>query len=359
MFRTIKKSEGEKSRRWITQFISIVIALLAAALVIGLLGFNPVLVYKEMIRGSLGNAYRFKETINKTIPILVMGLGFTISFKMNFTNIGVEGQFYMGAIAATGVVLIAPSIPASLMLPLMGISAFIGGGLWCLVAALLKLKWGANETLVTLMLNYIAIKWVSYLQYGPWKDPNAHGFPKIMNFPSSAQLPSLFGVHIGWIVSLILVGMIYVLLERTKFGYELSVIGENVKTARYAGLNTNGILTVAVMLSGGLSGLAGMIQAAGVERTLNDQISGGMGFTAVIAALMAGLHPILLVIVSFFFAILLQGGSYIQSALQIPSAAAEIVEGIVLLFVLGSEFFKRYRFVFTRMQKKEQVITNE
>lgn len=352
MLRTVRRSDELRARLWLQRLLAVVIALIAAGAVIAVLGFNPIKVYLEIIRGSLGNTYRLQETLNKTIPLLVMGLGFTVCFKMNFTNIGVEGQFCIGATAATAVVLYAGELPAAVMLPLMAGASILAGGLWCLIAGVLKAKWQVNETIVTLMLNYVAIKLVSYLQYGPWKDPAAHGFPKIQNFPQSAQLPKVFNVHIGWMIALLLVAFVYVLLNRTKFGYEIAVLGENPVTARYAGLNTNRILVLAVMISGGLSGLAGMMQASGMERTLNDQLSGGMGFTAIIAALMASLHPLMLVFVSFFFAILLQGGAYIQSALQVPAAAAEIVEGVVLLFVLSSEFFSHYRFVLVRKKKE-------
>jgi len=352
LLKVVKRTESGPLQATLNRILSVLIALLAAALVIKLLGYDPFIVYKEMIKGSLGSAYCLKETINKAIPLLVMGLGVAVCFKMKFSNIGTEGQFYMGALGATYVALNYSSLPAVILLPLMFIVAFIMGGIWCLIAALLKLRWNANETLVTLMMNYIAIKLVSYLQYGPWRDPKAYGFPKIANFPKNAWLPEVLGVHCGWIIATVLTVFIYILFSRSKLGYEISVMGESPLTAKYAGLDTTKIFLIAILLGGGLSGAAGMLQASGIERTLNDQLSGSLGFTAVIVAWMAQLSPIIIFIVSFFFAVLLQGGSYIQSALQIPSAAALILQGIILLFVLGSEFFTQYKIVYESDEDK-------
>lgn len=237
----------------------------------------------------------------------------------------------------------------------MFVAAFIAGGIYCLIPALLKIKWRVSETLVTLMFNYIAAKLVAYLQYGPWKDPMAYGFPKIANFPKVARLPEVFGMHIGWIVALVLAAGVYLLLNRSKFGYEVQVMGENKVTARYAGMNATKITVLTVIIGGGLCGLAGMIQAAGVERTLNASLANGLCFTAIVVAYLAKLNPIAIVPAGFFFAVLLQGGSYIQSALQVPSTVAEVVQGVILLFVLASEFFIRYRFQWTSNKDSGEV----
>lgn len=210
---------------------------------------------------------------------------------------------------------------------------------------MLKSKFSTSETLVTLMLNYIAIKWITYLQYGPWKDPQAIGFPKIPKFPAAAVLPELFGVHIGWVFALVLTVLVWVLLSRSKLGYEIAVLGESETTARYAGMNVTRITIVAILLSGGLCGLAGMMQASAIEKSLSDQLSGGLGFTAVITTWLAKLSPPAIILVSFLFAMLLQGGVYLQSALQISSTVADILQGVILFFVLGSEFFLRYKIV--------------
>lgn len=353
MLRIVKKAESSPRHAAGQRIAFMLLSLVAAALVILVLGYNPISVYKEMVVGALSTSYRLQETVAKAIPLVIMGLGVAVCFKLNFNNIGTEGQFYAGAIAATYVALFM-NIPDGLRLPLMFIASFLFGGLYCLIAALLKIKWQVSETLVTLMLNYVAAKLVAYLQYGPWKDPMAFGFPKIADYPKIARLPKLFGVHIGWVIAIALAVVVYLLLNRSKFGYEIQVMGLNKVTARYAGLNSVKITILAVIIGGGLCGLAGMIQAAGIERTLNDQLaSGGLCFTAIVVAWLAKLNPAAIVPAGFFFAVLLQGGAYIQSSLQIPSTAAEVVQGVILLFVLASEFFISYKFQWTGNKKKE------
>jgi simple sugar transport system permease protein len=355
MLKITKRAELPALLKSTLQLGAIAAALIVAAMVILLWNFNPISVYKEMLFGAVGSGYRLQETINKMIPLLIMGLGMAVCFRMHFINIGAEGQFYMGVIAATLIVRIAGENTTSGVLPVMMIAALIAGGLWCLIPALLKLKWGVNETLVTLMMNYIATKLASYLQYTAWKDPKAYGFPKIANYPDAALLPKVFGIHCGWIIAIVLAVIIYILLFRSKLGYEISVMGENPRTARYAGINTAKVLVLSVLIGGGLCGLAGMIQASGIEKTMNDQMSGGMGFTAIIVAYMAKLNPIVLAIVAFFFAALLQGGAYIQSSLQIPADAAEVMQGIILLFIIGCDFFTRYKFELDTAERRVRV----
>ena len=252
----------------------------------------------------------------------------------------------MGAFSAAFVALTFPNMPKPVLLLLMAIASIIGGGLWAFIPALFKSKWGTNETIVTLMMNYIAINWVTYLQYDLWKDPKAMGFPKIPMFSDNAILPKVLGVHIGWIIALILVVLVYVFMNFTKKGYEISVLGESEKTAQYAGINIKNTIISAIFISGGLCGLAGMIQASAIANTLSVEVSGGVGFTAIIVTWLASLSAPIILVVSVLFAGLLQGGSYIQTVFGIPEAAAQVLQGAILFFVLGSEFFIKYRIAF-------------
>ncbi len=264
----------------------------------------------------------------------------------------------MGALAASYIALNAGDLPKIAMLPLMAFAAMVAGGFWAFIPAFFKAKLGVNETIFTLMLNYIAIKFVTYLQYGPWKSPESQGFPKVATFTSNAILPKLFGIHIGWLIALILVALIYVFINHTKKGFEVTVVGESKETARYAGMNISTIVIFAMFLSGGLCGLTGMIQASAVEKTLSASLSGGYGFTAIITAWLARLNAIAVLFVCIAFAILLQGGAYIQISMQIPAAVADMMQGIILFFVLGSEFFLQYKVHIIRNlgQKREVAI---
>ena len=352
MLKIVKKAEASPLQQSLLRLGAALAALCAAAVIMAIMGFNPLEVYGKMLEGSLKTAYRFKETVNKTIPLVVLSLGIAVAFKMKFWNIGAEGQFYLGAMGASFIAFNFSSLPAVVLLPFMMIASILCGGLWALVPGILKSHFGASESLVTLMMNYIAIKWVSYLQYGPWKDPKASGFPKMPTFVDAAQLPKIFGVHIGWIISLVLVAGVYILFKYSKLGYEIGVLGESETTARYAGMNVNRIMVVAVILSGGLCGLAGMMQASAIERSLSDALSGGLGFTAIITTWLARLSPPAIVLVSFAFAILLQGGAFLQTAMQIPSSVADILQGVILFFVLSSEFFTQYKIVLANKAKE-------
>ena len=346
MLKIVRKAEPSRRNEILMRLGAVALALAASAVVMAMLGYHPLNVYQKILEGSLNSKYRFTQTINKTIPLVVLSLGISVAFKMKFWNIGAEGQLYMGAFGASWIALNFGHLPAAALLPSMMIAAVVCGGLWALIPAILKSKFSTSETLVTLMLNYIAIRWISYLQYGPWKDPEALGFPKIATFSENAVLPDVFGIHIGWIIALILAVGVHFLLGRTKLGYEIAVLGESEATARYAGMNVAKITIIAMMISGGLCGSAGMMQASAVEQTLNDQLSGGLGFTAVITSWPACLSAPAVLLVSFLSAVLLQGGAFLQSSLKIPSAVSEVLQGLILFFVLGSEFFIRYKVVY-------------
>ena len=351
MIKIVSNHDLSFKQKTVLRTAAIVSSFVATALILLCLSYNPLEVFSKIVEGSLGTAYRFRETCNKTILLTMLSLGIGIAFKMKFWNIGAEGQFYMGAYGASLIAFAFPELPKGILLTLMILSGFVFGGLFALIPAALKIKFSTSETLVTLMLNYIAQKWISYLQYGPWK--SANGFPKIDNFAASAVLPKVFGIHIGWILTLLCAVLLFVVFRKTKFGYEIMILGESEATARYAGINVARVLVVSIFISGGLCGLAGMMQASAIERSLSDQLSGGMGFTAVITTWLSALNPLLMIVVSFVFSMLIQGGSFLQSSLQIPASMSHIILGIIIFFVLGSEFFVRYKFAVTFNREKK------
>jgi simple sugar transport system permease protein len=354
MIRIVSRPELSGFRENLQRVGAVLAALAASALFIQLIGYNPFDVFGKIFAGSLGTAYRFRETVNKAIPLGILSLGTAAAFRMKFWNIGQEGQFYLGAYGASLIAFSFPAMPSPLLLLSMFLTGFVFGGLWALIPVVLKVRFSTNETLVTLMLNYVAAKWISYLQYGPWKDPQGMGFPKIASFSSNAVPPNLFGIHIGWVITLCLAAVMYILLKRTKLGYEIDVLGESEATARYAGIPVFRVMVAAILISGGLCGIAGMLQASAVERSLSDQLSGGLGFTSVITTWLARLNPLAIIVVSFLFSMLIQGGNFLQSSLQIPASISPVVQGIIIFFVLGSEFFIRYRFAWTRPEKQSK-----
>jgi simple sugar transport system permease protein len=266
---------------------------------------------------------------------------------MKFWNIGAEGQILVGAMAASYFALFqADNMSRPLLLLTMALTGIIAGGIWGLIPAVFKAKWGTNETLFTLMLNYIALKFLGYLQNGPWKDPNLRGFPKIAMFSEAAKLPKVMDVHIGWIIALILVGLVYLYLSRSKQGYEISVVGESTNTARYAGMNVGSIIMRTMFISGALAGLVGFIQVSGADYTLAETTAGGTGFTAITVAWLSKLNPAVMLFVSLVIAALEKGSNKIQTTFKIPASAAEVLTGIILFFMLGCEFFINYKLIF-------------
>lgn len=355
MFRVVRRTDLTRRKSVTFRLLAILAALVTSGVFLMLLGFNPLKVYLSMLDGSFGSAYRFKEAIIKTVPLVVTSLGIAVAFRMKFWNIGAEGQIIMGAFGATYFALYFNQLPAAVLIPLMMLAAIAAGGLWALIPAFFKAQFGTNETLFTLMMNYIALKWINYLQYGPWKDPKALGFGKIAMFKDNALMPKLFGIHIGWVLAVILVVIMYIFINKTKRGYEIQVIGESENTARYAGMNVKKIILSSLFISGAICGLVGMFQVSGVNGTLTYQVAGGVGYTAIITTWLAGLSAPVIVVVCFLFAVLQQGGTFIQTAFQIPASAAQLIQGLILFFVLGSEFFVQYRLVLKDRKNSEKV----
>ncbi|MDI7249893.1 MAG: ABC transporter permease, partial [Bacillota bacterium] len=243
---------------WATPVVSVALALLAGALFLALTGSNPAEVYGMMLRGAFGSRYGTTETFVKAIPLMLCGLGVGVAFRMLLWNIGAEGQLYMGAFAATWVCLSFPEWPAYLLLPAMVAAGMVAGGLWAFLPALPRAYLKANEVITTLMLNYVAILWVSYLVHGPWRDPAGLNFPLSPPFPRTAWLPTFPGtrVHVGLVMAIVAAAVLSVLLWRTRWGYEVRVIGESPRAARYAGMNVERNILLVMLLSGALAGLA-------------------------------------------------------------------------------------------------------
>ncbi|MGV8907162.1 MAG: ABC transporter permease [Acetobacterium sp.] len=345
MIHIIKKDVPKTRDKILIRIAAVLAALLVASLIVVFANANPINLYIGIIQGCFGTFRRFSAMIQIMVPLLVLSLGVMVAFKMRFWNIGAEGQFLMGAVGAALVVRLFPNFPLPLMILTMGIFAFSFGAIWLLIPAFFKAKFGTNETLFTLMMNYIALTLVTALQYDFWKDPGANGMPKIANFPANALLPSTGGFNFGIVFAIILVILAYFFMNYSKIGFEITVLGESENTARYLGINVTKTIIIAALVSGGLCGLVGMIQTAGVSGSLSVGITGGLGFTAIIVSWLSGLKVPFIVLNSFIFAVLIQGGSYIQTAFQIPGSLAEMIQAIILFFILGSEFALHYRFV--------------
>ncbi len=346
MLKIEKRLTPSRTAGYLVPVISLVLALLSGSVLLLIAGADPLTTYKAMLLGAFGSRYAISETMVKAIPLMLCGLAVSIAFRMVFWNIGAEGQLVAGGIGAAWIALFwAEKMPAFLVLPAMLIAGFVAGALWGAVSAVLRAFIGVNEVVVTLMMNYIAIQWTEYLYYGPWKDPKGYGFPGTAEFPKAAWLPRWPGnrVHLGLAFAIVAAFFIWLVLVRTKWGYEIRVIGENPRAARYAGISLVRNVILVMLLSGGLAGLAGMAEVGGISHRLQKGLSVGYGYTAIIVAWLARLNPWTSLVVAILMAALLVGGDQIQITMQLPAATAFILQGLILFFVLGGELFTQYR----------------
>lgn len=344
-----KRIDQSKISGFLIPAASFLLALLFSALILILFGIDPLQAYSVMVKGSLGSTYALTETLVKSIPLMLTGLGVSIAFQMHFWNIGAEGQLAMGGIAAAYVALFLNNmIPPALLLPAMFLAGGLAGAIWALIPAGLKATIGVNEILTTLMMNYIAILLVEYLYLGPWRDPKGFGFPGTAQFVAAAWLPRLTGrVHYGIIFAIGGAILLWFLLKHTKFGYEIRLIGENPKAARYSGINIAKNIILVMLISGGLSGITGMAEVSGISHRLYTGLTVGYGYTAIIVAWLANLNPLGILVVAFSMGALLVGGDQLQIAMQTPAAVADILQGAILFFMLGGSIFNTYKIKIT------------
>jgi simple sugar transport system permease protein len=332
-----------------TLVLSLAAGLLSIGIIFLLCGKNPLFAIQKIFLGSFGTVYGIKETITKAIPLILIGGGLAVAFRAKFWNIGAESQLLMGAIFGTWVGLNwGPNLPSAIIVPLMFLAGFIGGGLWGLIPAFLKIRFAINEVISTLMMNYICAEFLTFLIVGPWKGKTKFGFPYTDDLPATAILGLIPGSRIHYVTLILAVVAVIVLglmIYKTKFGYEVRVIGENPEAARYAGIDFFRTTLLIMVISGGMAGLAGVGEVAGIHHYLSypGQISSGYGFTAIIVAWLAKLNPLYVLLSGFFFAGILVGGDAIQISLGLPAATVQIVNGTMLVFLIMGDFFLKNR----------------
>lgn len=325
--------------------VSSIIAGLASTIPLFLIaGVDPVAAFQQVF-SVFTTTQGLTEAVTRSIPLILIAVGLCLPFKMGFWNIGGEGQLFMGGFGATLVVLMFPSSPAIAIIPLMILFAFLAGGIWGVIPAFLKARLEVNEVLTTLMMNFIAILWVDFLVYSPWRDPQGYGFPLTPMFPPAARLPLLPGtrVHSGLLIAIGSAVVVYFLLRFTRWGYEIKVAGESQGAAKYAGMSYLLLTLLTMFLSGGFSGLAGMTLVSGIVLRLRHGISPGYGYTAIIIAWLARLNPIGAVVVGLLFGGLLVSGDALQIGLGLAFSTVLVFQGLILLFVVGADVLTQYR----------------
>ena len=350
--RVTRRQDFKKSNVWMIRILAFVIALVLGCFVFLLCGVSPIQAYAEIVKGAFGKMTGIRQTAKIMIPLLGTALALAPCFKMKYWNIGAEGQITMGAIgAAFFAINFHDKLPGAVLLVVMALAGMILGGLWSAVPAFFKSKWGTNETLFTLMLNYIAIGIVAWLQGGPWE--GKEGSQIVPNFASNAILPKIGGIYCGWIIVLALVFFMYFYMNRTKHGYEIAVLGDSENTARYAGMDVTKVIVRTALISGAISGLVGFMLASGANQTIYSGIAANNGFTAITVAWLSQLNPFAMVLISALLAGLSKGSSSLKTAMGVPGSISDIITGIILLCLLGCEFFINYRLVFRHKEEKD------
>lgn len=337
---------------------AILLALVVCAVVTMLLtGENPVNIFATIFKGAFGSARKSWVTFQNLAVLLGISLAVTPAFKMRFWNIGAEGQVLIGCLAtAACMICLADKLPNAVLILVSLAAALAAGALWGFLPAFFKAKWNTNETLFTLMMNYIIIGVVRWLQGGPWE--GRPGSQIIPQFDRAATLPKVLGVHCGWIIVLILVVFMHVYMNHTKHGYEIAVIGDSINTARYAGMNVGHVMMRTMFLSGAISGLVGFIVASGANTTLYDGVAAGVGFTSITVAWLSQLNAFAMIAISMMLAIISKGAETLQTRLAVPASISDIITGILLFCMLGCEFFINYRLIF-RSSKTEKEAAKE
>lgn len=330
----------------LNSFITILLALLVGMVPLILTGNNPVRAYLALFQGAFGSLYGLTETLVKAIPLILTGLAVSFPLRAGFWNIGAEGQLYLGAIAATWVALTFGHLASFILLPLVILSGFLAGALWGLIPAFLKIRLQVNEILLTLMMNYIAVNGSNYLVYGPLKDPQGANFPITATFSEAAWLPRLPGtrLHAGIILAFTMTGVLYLILSKTRLGYEIKVVGANPRVALYGGISLMTVTLIVMAIGGGLAGLAGVGEVAGLQHRLRKDISPGYGYTAIPIALLGKGHPIGVTIAALLFGALFVGGSHMQQTTKVPVALISIIQALVVLFVVAGEALRSSSF---------------
>jgi simple sugar transport system permease protein len=341
-FRLELDPSGREAPWWVT-VVAVAAAFGVVALFIVLTGKDPMAVYAKMLGGAFATSFGITETLVKAIPLMLCGLGVSLAYRIQVWNIGAEGQFIVGAVAATAVTIYLPGL-GWLTLPAMFAAGAAAGALWGLFTAWPKVKFQVNELIISLMLNYIAILVLNYVVFGPWKDPKGFNFPGTPPF-TDAQTLAAFGdsrLHFGLVIGLLAVVLAAIFVQKTRWGYELRLIGANPEAARHAGINLNGHIILVMLLSGGLAGIAGFSEVSGVAHRLMYGISPGYGYTAIIVAWIARLNPFGIVVSSVLFGGLIVGGYSVQT-LGLPSSVSSLLQGAVLFFLIAGSIFGKVR----------------
>ncbi len=357
LFHIVKRGEMPWYIGWSIRAAAIVLALVCCGVISMLVtSENPIQIFATIINGSFGSNRKFMVLLQNTAMLLCIALALTPAFKMRFWNIGGEGQALVGALAAAACMILMKNQTNWVVIPCMIVTSIAAGALWGAIPAFFKAKFGTNETLFTLMMNYVATQLVAYFSV-VWENPKGSGNIGVINpLTKIGWFPEILGSKYALniiIVAILTVGM-YIYLNYSKHGYEIAVVGESERTARYVGIKVEKVIIRTMLLSGAICGLAGLLLVGGTNHTLNSAIVDGRGFTAVMVSWLAKFNPILMILTSFLLVFLGRGAGEIATDFGLNSSFGDILTGVILFFIIGCEFFINYKISLTKTSKKEE-----
>ena len=356
LFHIVKRDTPVWWRAWGIRAVALVLALVVSGLVAFLLtGENPLKLYATMFEGAFGTSRRVWGLLQNLAMLLCVSVAVTPAFKMRFWNIGAEGQVLIGGLAAAAcMILLGDKIPHGLLLLTVVVASIAAGALWALIPAVFRAKWQTNETLFTLMMNYIAIQLVSFFTYR-FSVPKGSGQVGVINRATHAGwLPTLgkYDYLLNILIVLAVTVMMAVYLKQSKHGYELTVVGESESTARYIGINVKKVIIRTMLISGAVCGIAGLLLVSGTDHTISRDTAAGRGFTAIMVSWLAKFDPVAMILTSFLIVFLEKGATEISTAFGLNDSFSEIITGIIIFFIIGCEFFIRYSVKFRKKEGK-------
>lgn len=329
-----------------TPVASVLLTMLLGAIIFELLGFDgPDAIYQTFITPIVA-PYKWQDVFTKAAPLIIIGLGLSLGNQAKIWNIGAEGQYIIGALCGAGVAFLFPDGQAFWIIPLMLLAGIAGGMVWAAIPAWLRTSFRVSEVLSSLMLVYVALQVLSYLIGGPWKDPNGHNFPQTPPLTPAQELPhALFGTPIppGLVIAVALTLLFWVLTSRSVYGFSVRTVGAAPSAARYGGFDARRTIWSTLMISGGMAGLAGILEVMSQLSQINLGFPSGYGFTAIIVSFLGRLHPAGVFLAGLILAVTYVGGQVAQTVVHVPQATAGIFQATMLFFILASDIFIRYR----------------
>ena len=356
LFHIAKRAHISGGKAWLIRIGAVLAALIICAVVTMLLtGENPFSVYATMFEGAFGTERKIWKLLQNLAMLLCVSLALTPAFKMRFWNIGGEGQVLIGGLAtAACMILLGGKLPNGLLIIVMLVASILAGAIWALIPAIFKANFNTNDTLFTLMMNYVAIQIVSYFcMY--WENPKGSGKIGVINGNSmQGWLPTIgdYDYLLNILIVLVLTVAMYIYLKYSKHGYELSVVGESENTAKYIGINVKKVILRTMFVSGAVCGIAGFLLVGGTDHTISSSTAGNRGFTAIMVSWLAKFNPIYMILTSFLLVFLSAGASQISMVFNLNESFSDIITGIILFFIIGSEFFINYELKFRKANKE-------